>query len=351
MKKIAFFIPSLNIGGIERVFVSYANYLKDFYNVYFVVIKREGILLNNLSPNINIIELNCKQLRFSFFKLCKVLHKEKFDYIITGTEVTNILAFVANKFSGSSSKLITSQHNYNDIESYSFLYKYIIPYIHNNAYYTFAVSKGIKKFLISLGVNKDKIKVIYNPIDCDLINEISCNKTVDLPNKYIIFVGRVYPIKNIPLLIKSFVRFHKIRPDYKLIILGDGESTDSYKNLCKELDIENEVIWKGQVSNPYPYIKNAELLVVSSLVESLSNVVLEALSVGTTVVSTPCKGPEEILSNSQYGYIAKKNNNVDELTNSILFAIDNKIEKNKLINYSKKFDIKVSSELLMNIMK
>lgn len=55
--KIAFFLPTLNVGGIERVFITYANSLSEFYDVEFVLCKKEGILLKELSSKVNVYNL------------------------------------------------------------------------------------------------------------------------------------------------------------------------------------------------------------------------------------------------------------------------------------------------------
>ena len=80
MKRICFFLPSLNIGGIENVFITYANELaKRYYNVCFLLCYREGTLLSLVSDKVKIEDLGNVQLRFSLFKLRKTIKKLKPD--------------------------------------------------------------------------------------------------------------------------------------------------------------------------------------------------------------------------------------------------------------------------------
>ena len=65
--KIAFFLPTLNVGGIERVFITYANSLSEFYDVEFVLCKKEGILLKELSSKVNVYNLGNVRLANSFY--------------------------------------------------------------------------------------------------------------------------------------------------------------------------------------------------------------------------------------------------------------------------------------------
>ena len=72
--KIAFFLPTLNVGGIERVFITYANSLSEFYDVEFVLCKKEGILLKELSSKVNVYNLGNVRLANSFYYLRKYLY-------------------------------------------------------------------------------------------------------------------------------------------------------------------------------------------------------------------------------------------------------------------------------------
>ena len=66
--KIAFFLPTLNVGGIERVFITYANSLSEFYDVEFVLCKKEGILLKEFSSKVNVYNLgNVSLFCFKYF--------------------------------------------------------------------------------------------------------------------------------------------------------------------------------------------------------------------------------------------------------------------------------------------
>ena len=79
--KIAFFLPTLNVGGIERVFITYANSLSEFYDVEFVLCKKEGILLKELSSKVNVYNLGNVRLANSFYYLRKYLKQNRLDCI------------------------------------------------------------------------------------------------------------------------------------------------------------------------------------------------------------------------------------------------------------------------------
>jgi glycosyltransferase involved in cell wall biosynthesis len=74
------------------------------------------------------------------------------------------------------------------------------------------------------------------------------------------------------------------------------------EQLVSKLGLEDEVSLPGYIKNPYPYMKNADVFVLSSYYEGLGYVLLEALAVGTPIVSTNCpSGPDEVLEHGKYG--------------------------------------------------
>ena len=114
--KIAFFLPTLNVGGIERVFITYANSLSEFYDVEFVLCKKEGILLKELSSKVNVYNLGNVRLANSFYYLRKYLKQNRLDCIITGGDYPNMVLVLASLHLSHRPKIVISQHNYFNIE-------------------------------------------------------------------------------------------------------------------------------------------------------------------------------------------------------------------------------------------
>ena len=115
--KIAFFLPTLNVGGIERVFITYANSLSEFYDVEFVLCKKEGILLKELSSKVNVYNLGNVRLANSFYYLRKYLKQNRLDCIITGGDYPNMVLVLASLHLSHRPKIVISQHNYFNIET------------------------------------------------------------------------------------------------------------------------------------------------------------------------------------------------------------------------------------------
>lgn len=125
----------------------------------------------------------------------------------------------------------------------------------------------------------------------------------DQPDTPVILgMGRFQPQKDFATLIRAFAQVHAARPETRLVILGDGTERDTLTALADELGIGAAVAMPGYHDNPFPAFARAAVFVLSSRWEGFGNVLVEALSVGTPVVSTACPGgPRTILADGRYG--------------------------------------------------
>lgn len=155
------------------------------------------------------------------------------------------------------------------------------------------VSKGVENDLTNLGIQPKSIQTIYNPLDFNNIKKQSTEYLVE-EKDYIVYVGRFSREKRHDVLINAY---KESGIKQKLLLLGDenNEIGKEIKHLIKNLGLQNKVIFKGFKSNPFPYIKNAKVLVLSSDHEGFGMVLAEALVLKTPIVSTACVGPNEIL--------------------------------------------------------
>ena len=117
----------------------------------------------------------------------------------------------------------------------------------------------------------------------------------------------------------------------KLIILGDGELRKKLELLVKNLNLSKRIVFLGYVENSLKYFKKADVFALSSIVEGLPNVLVEAMMCGCTPVATNCPtGPREVLMDWKYGYLVEMRNS-ESLANGLLKAL-NKPISNQLLN-------------------
>ncbi|HEY8366975.1 MAG TPA: glycosyltransferase, partial [Bacteroidia bacterium] len=195
-----------------------------------------------------------------------------------------------------------------------------------------AVSEGVAKDLTQIiGLPAEKVKVIYNPV---ITPEIF--KKAEEPIKHpwfapgelpvILGVGRLTKQKDFVTLIRAFDIVRKEYPS-RLVILGEGEERPKLEALVKELGLEQYVYMPGFEENPFKYMKHAAVFVLSSRWEGLPNVLIQALALGTPVVSTDCpSGPREILSAGKYGTLVPVGD-YDALAKAIIINLKLKKER------------------------
>jgi len=115
-----------------------------------------------------------------------------------------------------------------------------------------------------------------------------------------------------------------------LTILGGGPLKQELNELIKELSLEDVVKLQGYVTNPLKYFSNSNIFVLSSYVEGLPNVLVEAMMCGCTPVSTDCPtGPSEVLKGGLYGYLTPVGD-IDSMASSIINALQKPISNNML---------------------
>lgn len=145
----------------------------------------------------------------------------------------------------------------------------------------------------TFAIQPHKAHVIFNPFDSAAILAKANQPLATAPAEFILHVGRFHPNKRHDRLLRAYCYSGISSP---LVLLGQGDST-AIKTLAEELGISDKIIFAGFDPNPYRWIKQAKLLVLSSDSEGFGNVLVEALICRTPVVSTRCSsGPVSILT-------------------------------------------------------
>jgi len=285
--------PIINIDVDERVNLHTLHFEKRF-NKYTYNRKKMYQLLDTIQKNSSPFDLILVHLYLSSRIMKKYNHP--FCYHV----VHSTQSFSALKNKKGFSRLVA---------------KYKIQRVYNNLK-LICVSNGVKDDLLEeMSIKPASIEVIYNPFNIEEIRLKSRLKASLPSSPYIIFVGRLVKEKRVDYLLQAFC---KSAISQKLLILGDGEEKEYLETLCNELKISDKVIFHPAVKNPYPYINNADFLILSSLYEGLPTVLIEALILQTPVLSTNCpSGPYEIMKFYTMDALVYDNYNIDDLTNKM----------------------------------
>ncbi|MFC2542464.1 MAG: glycosyltransferase [Leptotrichia hofstadii] len=193
------------------------------------------------------------------------------------------------------------------------------------------------EFVEILGMDKNKVELVYNPIDLEAIRKKAENIDKKYENylkqDYFLQVSRLTEQKQPEHLVDIYYKLKQRGIKEKLYFIGNGEKVELIKQKIKEYKLEDDVILLGQIENPYPFFKNAKLFVHTGKYEGLPTVLLESLAFGTPVVAYDCPtGPKDILGkNSEYGELIPLNNK-DTFVEKV-YELMNKNEKYE--NYRK----------------
>ncbi len=191
-----------------------------------------------------------------------------------------------------------------------------------------SIAKEMVEDFNELGIDYKSAKTIYNPFDIKEIRHKGDEK-VDMDYEYIISASAFRKGKRYDVLLDAF---KIVKTDIKLLILA--KSDPKLKEMIRERGLEDRVVVMGFQQNPYKYIKNAKLLLLSSDREGLPTVVIESLILGTPVISTDCPtGPREILTGELAHWLVPVNNpqalatKIDEALEADIRIKDEDIEK------------------------
>jgi len=315
MKKVAFLINSMAGGGAERVVSVLLKNLSREGRQFYLILLQDKIYYD-IPEDIEIIKLNSKF--FGWLKLGKIIKENNIDKVISflgRSNYTNIFAKKTGHKVCISERINPSpMHTFSVTGINGLINRYLVKKLYKKVDSIFTNSLGTMNSLNQdFGIDRNKIKVVYNPLDLGKIKN-SCQDDLELEykeifkNPVIINVGRLTKQKGQDDLIRSFKIIKKEIPESKLVILGEGELKRKLKRLVKKLGLEENVFFLGWQKNPFKFISQSKVFVLSSLWEGLPNTLMEAMACGTPVVSTDCpSGPDEIIDNNENGILVPLN--------------------------------------------
>ncbi len=187
-------------------------------------------------------------------------------------------------------------------ESHSVIYrmfsKFMVMYSYKRADLILANSYAIQTDLIENFKIKTPVRVVYNPVDLQLIKSNAAEEPDFVFDKdcfHFITVGNLRKEKNQLLMIQAFFILKNL--PCKLLIVGAGAMEQELKQKVWDLGLTDKIIFCGFDKNPFKYVSRSDCFVLSSNVEGFPNVLIEALACGKPVISTDCSsGPRELLA-------------------------------------------------------
>ncbi len=218
----------------------------------------------------------------------------------------------------------------------------IIKTIWKNAAFVISNSKGLKELALQSKPGKE-IGVIPNGVNTDIFFPA---EEEQIKEKFeIICVSRITPRKGIRFLIKALERFIINHPYVHLTIIGDGNERESLENLVRGLGLSHSVTFRGLIPHeqlPEEYRK-ADVFVLPSLNEGMSNTMLEAVASGLPIIATQTGGSDELVRNGVNGLIVKMQDSND-LTDKLSMLIEQEQLRKNMGRLSRELALTLSWE-------
>lgn len=302
-------VASLAGGGQERQAVQTASVLMDTYHVRIITFTKERQVYSSPCELINLnlpprgksrLWVVIQQLKRSYHMY---LLRKKYNpsAVISFGSSANL----CNALSSGGGKCIVSIRGYNNMRR-----TLLNSFVNRRADQIICVSKELKlKVSMIYPKHLNKTMVLYNGLDLVKVKKLALeNVAISCPGKFqIIVVGRLIGLKGFHQLLRAFSLLLDRRLEATLTILGEGELEASLKDLANKIGIAKSVHFLGFKQNPYKYMRESDLFVMSSIHEGFPNVLIEAMACGLPVISTDClSGPVEILHSERESFTGVK---------------------------------------------
>lgn len=374
MKKILFVSKSMDIGGVEKSLVALLNtMLPDQYEVDLLLLEKKGGFLDQIPDWVNVIELKeysdikrelnlpprrvikeelkCGKIKnalllfiaYFFSKICgngKLYYKvvfrkvgkisKMYDVAVSYSSIINYVSWLVC-YHTTAKKRVGWIHF--DIDKLKIDNKLFVS-MHRKMDIIYIVSQqGYDIFCKKFPKLKEKCEVKYNVIDKkrillmaeDNIESINSNS-----NKIIITLGRLEEEKGQDIIPLVAEHLRKAGFQFTWYLIGDGNLRNKIETAIREKKLSKQVILLGTKSNPYPYLKQADIYVQTSLHEGFCITLAEAKIFEPVIVSTNFTGAFEQLEHYKNGYVVSRN--VNDLAEAIMWG--GKLKNDKIINNS-----------------
>ena len=354
-RKLLFVSNNMNIGGVQKALCNLLKEISDNYEITLFLFNSTDVYMNDLPEKIKV--LTCKG-PYRYFGISQGECKTFTDRIIRGffaaltkTVGRDFVVKLMNLFQ----KPIKDEYDFaiscfqngiknsfyggcNDFVLCKTKAKQKITFLHcdyglcganyeenNNKYKKFdkiaACSDGCKKaFMRCLNINPQKVFTVNNCNDFDAIRKLADTDTLiyDESEINVITVARLAHEKGIERALEAVRNAVESGVEVKYHLVGDGDKKNELQKLCHNLGIEKHVVFHGNSSNPYKYMKKADLLLVSSYHEAAPMVIDEARCLGVPILSTETTSSQDMIIDNDSGWVCE---NSQEGISELLYEI------------------------------
>lgn len=356
-RRLGILAPLKSWGGIERKMLILC---REFLSMGIqpVLLRTRGGQIpypDEFPQEVDVVDLDSRGKLDAIPRLIRYLRRDRLDALLTAKDHAAKVAVLAVNFGRIDTPVFVKVTNTLSMTLRRPLKRRFAKWLYPRADRIIAISQGVKQDLVEqFGMPPGKIEVIYNPMVTRDFEERArrCPEHSWLgPEQPPVFLGagRLSGQKDFVTLVEAFAQVRSRIP-CRLIILGEGEQRPLIEARALQLNVRDDVDLPGYVSDPLPWMAAADAFVLSSRYEGLGNVLVEAMAVGTTLVSTDCpSGPSEILEGGRLGRLSPVGH-PRRLAEGMLQAVEHPIDPNVLRAGAARFESNAIARRYLNLM-
>ncbi len=305
MKKLLIIVPSLNSGGAERQCAILIKHIDPtIYDVHLCV--WQPVFEYKIPSHIPVHVIPRRRpvdILKAIYKLAILIKNLNPDLIYSQIHFTNLITGTAIRLARSKARFVCRL---------TISPKFVVPtlqlswarFVYRRANAIVTCSRGVaNEAETHIGISASKLFAIDNLAEIDFIIKQANIKYVQRDTQFtIVHVGRLVPQKNQLMLLHAISKV--CHPAIRLWMIGEGPMLKELMDAAIQLKIDDRIDWWGRQPNPFPYIRSADCLILSSDFEGLPNVIIEAMICKTPVIATDCPyGPSELIEHAKTGWL------------------------------------------------
>jgi len=359
---IAVFVATSGHSGVDRLVQHLVpSMARRGYSVDVLKIREHGPLIEHQPQGVPVIDMKAKHVYSSFPALIRYLKHHRPTVMLTDKDRVNRTAILARALSRVPTRLVLSSGTTISIDldnrgaferwMQKRSMKYLYPYAENIIVTSEGVADDMAEYT---GLARKRIQVVPCPVVANELFGFQLPRPdhpwfrADAP-PVILGVGELGPRKDFVTLVHAFARL-RANQNCRLLILGKGHQRDHLLSVANELGVAKDIDLPGFESNPYPFMAHAAMLAMSSRWEGLGFVLIEALALGTPVVSTDCpSGPREILDGGRFGLLVPVGD-AERLAHAIADTLRNPLPAAFLQEAARPYEIERSTSAYLKTM-
>lgn len=362
VRKIAIFASFSGKGGVERMLVNLCRGMAEHgHRVDLLLVRSDSEHLVGLPDSVKMVNLGTRHTFGSIFALTRYLRKERPEALLAAKDRAARVAVVARWLSRANCRLVFRIGTTVSaaLEGRHALRRWAW-YLPMRCMYRFAdaiicVSQGVADDIKRItGLPDRKLRVINNPVITPDLEQLA-REPVEHPwladghRPVVMAMGRLTRQKDFPTLLKAFAIVAKQRT-CRLMIIGEGRDRQELQRLAVHEGIDDRVEMIGFKSNPYGYLRQASLFVLSSAWEGSPNALTEALALGIPVVATDCpSGPREILDGGRIAPLVDVGD-YQAMAAMMMLMLDNSPDVERLKGAASGYTMSVSSRRYLDVL-